>query len=61
VKLDGKALIVYHPQTDATLHTFYGDARFSRTKPVVLDGGHVVVVGDSLGRVLFLRVRDGEA
>ncbi|MDX2077807.1 MAG: TIR domain-containing protein [bacterium] len=46
-------LIVYDPQTNITITFFYGDARFSR--PAVLDGGDVLVVGDSVGRVLFLR------
>ncbi|MCU0482185.1 MAG: hypothetical protein MUE54_13400 [Anaerolineae bacterium] len=46
-------LIITHPQTGETIHTFYGDAPFSR--PVVLDGGQVVAAGDEMGRVLFLR------
>jgi len=46
-------LIITHPQTGATVHTFYGDAPFYCV--VVLDGGRVLVAGDSAGRVLFLR------
>jgi len=51
---DSTDLIIYDPQTGATIHTFHGDAPF-KMKPVVLDGGRVLVAGDRMGRVLFLR------
>jgi WD40 repeat protein len=47
-------LIIYDSQTGATINTFYGDAPFTGGA-VVLDGGRVVVAGDSAGRVIFLR------
>jgi len=53
-KYDSTDLIITDPQTGAKVYTFYGDAPFSGGV-VVLDGGRIIVAGDSIGRVLFLR------
>jgi len=44
-------LQVYHPQTGEIIHTFFSDARIHS----LLVLGNLVVVGDRMGRVLFLR------
>ncbi|MCL4253442.1 MAG: WD40 repeat domain-containing protein [Anaerolineae bacterium] len=50
-KNSNNTVIIYHPQTGKTIHTFYGDAPF--TSVAVLDD--VVIAGDTYGRVIFLR------
>jgi hypothetical protein len=51
-----KTVTIYDEQTGEIRHSFIGDAPFS-TEPVVLEDG-TMVVGDEVGRVLFLRYRE---
>ncbi|MDX2078433.1 MAG: hypothetical protein SFZ02_18515 [bacterium] len=46
-----KALILYDPQNGKTIYTFHGDMWF--TSVIVIDD--IVIAGDSMGRVIFLR------
>ena len=52
-------LIIYDARTGETVTTFYGDAPFESL--VVASSGHIMVAGDSAGRVLFLRWVGNEA
>ena len=52
--LDEDMLHIVDMQTGTTIYTFYGDAPF-RGNMAVSNAGRMVVVGDSAGRVLFLR------
>jgi WD40 repeat protein len=54
VEKAGSDIIIYHPQTGKRITTFYGDAELT-TDVAVTAGGHVLAVGDSAGRVVFLR------
>lgn len=54
VECRGTDIIIYHPQTGERITTFYADAQLT-TRVAVTANGHVLAVGDKVGRVVFLR------